>query len=74
MSTLTNPRTRDTITDIRDTVAGYRGTWNKPDGTSETVEGTWALGPVLSWTAYTHTTDTGFRAGRYIVVCGHWQI
>lgn len=62
------------ITDIHERIDGYHGTLRHPDGRTEPVRGTWALGVPLSWYNHTHTTDTGFQAGDYIVVCGHWQI
>ena len=70
-----NPRTRDTITDIRDTVAGYRGIFTRhATGAKETVEGTWALGCPLSWVRKTEPYQPGkFQPGEYLIVCGTWQ-
>lgn len=76
MNTMTHPRTGDTIADIHDTVAGYRGTFTeKATGKQVTVEGTWALGTPLSWVKRDEKPirEGQFQTGTYIVVCGSWQ-
>ena len=74
MTTLKHPKGTHRIENIRERTDGYHGTLVHSDGRTEPVWGTWAFAPGLSWYNHTHTTDTGFRAGDYIVISGHWQI
>lgn len=72
--TIQHPNRPDVrIEDIRDGIFGYTATLH--EGTKQTpLTGTWALGVPLSWSRYTHTTPSGFRAGEYVNICGSWQI
>lgn len=52
------------ITNIRETLVGYQGTYTDRHGTSVPVRGTFAFGPALSW----HT-----ESGTYVVISGYDQ-
>jgi hypothetical protein len=70
--TTTHPKTGDTIENLRQWIGGYKADWHH-GGKVEEVDGTFALGPCLAFVAHTHTTESGFRAGRYIQIDGIWQ-
>ena len=74
MTTYQHPSKPDIrIEDVRETVSGYVAILVEGEKRTD-IEGTWALGGnALSWVRPTGKTERGFRTGKYIVVCGHWQ-
>ena len=44
-----------------------------PDGKTEELRGTYALGVPISWWRPTYVADNGFQCGEYVEICGSRQ-